>query len=305
MRHLRYFDAAGTPLCETDLEALWENVGPCIGIERRMLLKILRERASGIPIRYGLSAAGFTHNNDWVRVQFSDGSCADYDLVIGADGIHSTVRAVAHGGPSPRYAGQVVWRSVIDGTLHGLNGMHQVMGNGCFFGLLPVAGGRTYGFAGVDAPRPLEDPLEGRLVRLRAQFAALGGPVPEYLAGLQCDAELRYDTIEWLDCDQWAAGRVLVIGDAAHASPPHMGQGGCLAIEDGVVLAEVLRSAETLDDALQTFVERRRPRIEWVQEQSRAALRFWLQPPNKRDAALREQGDEAMRTRYTPLLAAP
>jgi 2-polyprenyl-6-methoxyphenol hydroxylase-like FAD-dependent oxidoreductase len=84
-----------------------------------------------------------------------------------------------------------------------------------------------------------------------------------------------------------------------------MGQGGCLAIEDGVVLADSLRSSETIDDALQTFVERRRPRIQWVQDQSDAALRFWLQPPTMRDAALRERGDQAMRARYAPLLAAP
>jgi 2-polyprenyl-6-methoxyphenol hydroxylase-like FAD-dependent oxidoreductase len=284
---------------------VWGDVGPCIGIERGWLLETLQGGAAAVPARLGVAVTGLTPAGDRVAVEFSDGSRADYDLVIGADGIHSTVRALAFGGPSPCYAGQVVWRAVIPTALGGVDGMHLVMGDGCFVGLLPVRGGRTYGFAGLDAPEPLDEPVPGRLERVRERFACLGGPVPDFLAALGCDEQLRYDTIEWVDTDRWHTGRVLLIGDAAHAGPPHMGQGGCMALEDAVVLAEVLQDADTVEDALEAFVTRRRPRSDWVQEQSRAALRLWLLPPASRDAALRERGTQAMHARYAPLRPPP
>jgi 2-polyprenyl-6-methoxyphenol hydroxylase-like FAD-dependent oxidoreductase len=179
------------------------------------------------------------------------------------------------------------------------------MGDGCFFGVVPMGGGRTYGFAGLDAPDWFEDPLEGRLERVRQRFAQLGGPVPDYLAALQSDEQLRYDAIEWVDMDRWHTGRVLLIGDAAHAGPPHMGQGGGMAMEDAVVLSECLHTADSVEGVLHAYVKRRRPRTDWVQEQSRSALAAWLLPPATRDAALRERGDQMMYARYAPLRPEP
>jgi len=305
MRRWQSCNVRGDVLCDTDLAALWGGVGPCIGIERGKLLVALLAGAAGVPARLGTAVTRLTQVANRVTVDFSDGSQADYDLVIGADGVHSTTRTVVLGGQPPRYAGQVVWRTVIPTSLRGLDGMRLVMGDGCFFGLLPVGSGRTYGFAGLDAPVPFVDPLEGRLERLRQRFASLGGPVPDFLAALRCDEQLRYDPIQWVDTDRWYGGRVLLIGDAAHAGPPHLGQGGCMAIEDAIVLADVLRDATSVEDALETFVTRRRPRTDWVQEQSRAAMRFWLLPPATRDLALRERGNDVMHARYEPLFAAP
>ena len=123
MRRWRYCNAQGKVLCDTDLEALWGEVGPCIGIERGELLEALLAGAAGVPARLGIAVTGLTPATDRITVDFSDGSRADYDLVVGADGIHPTVRTLALGGPQPRYAGQVVWRSVIPARLSGLEGM--------------------------------------------------------------------------------------------------------------------------------------------------------------------------------------
>ncbi len=304
LRRWRFCNARGEVLCDTDLEALWGDVGPCVGIERGTLLEALLAGAA-VPARLGTAVRGLVQEPARVGVAFSDGSCADYDLVIGADGIYSTVRALAMGGPSPRYAGQVVWRSVIPTPVSGVEEMTVVLGDGQFFGLVPMGGGRTYGFAGLDATDPFEDPPEGRLERVRQRFARLGGPVPEYLATIECDEQLRYDVIEWADPDRWHFGRVLLIGDAAHAGPPHLGQGGCMAMEDAVVLAECLHAADTVENALDAYVRRRKPRTDWVQEQSRAALKAWLLPPAVRDAVLRERGDQLMCARYGPLRPPP
>ena len=113
-----------------------------------------------------------------------------------------------------------------------------------YFGLVPVGDGRTYGFAGLDG-EPFHDPPAGRLDRLRQHFHGFGPPVTGYLAALTCDEQIHFGPIEWVDLDRWHAGRVVLIGDAAHASPPHMGEGGAMAIEDAIVLAELLRAADT------------------------------------------------------------
>jgi 2-polyprenyl-6-methoxyphenol hydroxylase-like FAD-dependent oxidoreductase len=258
-----------------------------------------------VPARLGVTVTGLAQDAEQVAVEFSDGSHAAYDLVVGTDGIHSTVRTLALGASPPRYAGQVVWRSVIPIRPGGVDHVIVVMGDGRFFGLVPLGCGRTCGFGGLDAPEALDDPLGGRLERFRRAFGPLGGSVSEYLDALECDGQLRFDAIEWVDQDRWHAGRVVVIGDAAHAGPPHMGQGGCMAMEDALVLSECLRSAATVENALEAFVARRRPRTDWVQEQSRAALAAWLLPPAARDAALRARGDEIMHARYAPLRQAP
>jgi 2-polyprenyl-6-methoxyphenol hydroxylase-like FAD-dependent oxidoreductase len=84
-----------------------------------------------------------------------------------------------------------------------------------------------------------------------------------------------------------------------------MGEGGSLALEDGLVLADLLAAGDGPEDVLGTFEERRRPRVEWVQEQSRIAERAFLLPPQSRNAALRERGDEMLRARYRPLIPEP
>jgi 2-polyprenyl-6-methoxyphenol hydroxylase-like FAD-dependent oxidoreductase len=134
---------------------------------------------------------------------------------------------------------------------------------------------------------------------------AFGGIVQEYLASLQSDEQIHCAPIEWLELDQWRVGRVILIGDAAHASSPMMGQGGCLAMEDACVLAEVLQSAPTVESALGAYVARRRPRVDWVQRESRAMVEGFRLPTAARNAALRDHGDEMFCYRFSPLIPTP
>jgi 2-polyprenyl-6-methoxyphenol hydroxylase-like FAD-dependent oxidoreductase len=128
---------------------------------------------------------------------------------------------------------------------------------------------------------------------------------PAYLAALQGDEQLIVGPIEWVELDEWYRGRVVLIGDAAHAGPPHMGEGGCMAMEDALVLADCLRRADSVEGALEAYVRRRRPRADWVQQQSRAATQAWVLPPAVRNVALRERGGQMFRDRYRPLIPAP
>jgi FAD-dependent urate hydroxylase len=299
-----FFDQYGALLCATDLVDLWGEVGPCLGITRVRLQEALLTGAAALSHRLGVSLTGLTQEDHRVAVGFSDGTSGEYDLVVGADGINSTVRTLTISTVPPRYAGTMVWRSIVSIRPDGLVEMMVLMGEGCVFGLVPMGGGATYGFGTVDAQR-FVDPLEGRLGRFRDRFAAFGGPVPAYLAALQDDEQLHVGPIEWVELEAWYQGRVVLIGDAAHAGPPHMGEGGCMAMEDALVLAEVLPTAESVEDALGTYVQRRRPRAEWVQAQSRAAARAWVLPSGVRNTALRERGDAMFRERYRPLIPVP
>jgi 2-polyprenyl-6-methoxyphenol hydroxylase-like FAD-dependent oxidoreductase len=168
---------------------------------------------------------------------------------------------------------------------------------------MPLGADQTYGFGSVGGPR-CEDALAGRLERVRCRFAGFGGPVPAYLRALTADAQLHVAPIEWVALARWHAGRVVLIGDAAHAGPPNMGEGGCMAMEDALVLAEELRSGDTVERALTAYVTRRRPRVDWVQEQSRIAAEGSVLPTAVRNAALRERGDQLFRERYRPLIPA-
>lgn len=304
IRRWGFFDQQGEILCDTDLEELWGDVGPCIGIEREKLHEELLAGADGVPSRLGVGVASVAEAGKKVQVGFSDGSSGEYDLVVGADGIYSTVSRLMMRAGSPVYAGQMVWRSISPTRPQGVTNMMVLMGDGRLFGLVPMGGGRTYGFGLVDGPR-FDDPLTGRLERLRRHFEAFGGPIPEYLASLERDEQLHFGPIEWVDRARWHSGHVLLIGDAAHAGPPNMGQGGCMAMEDALVLAEVLRWERTLERALDAYVTRRRPRTDWVQQKSRAAMQAWLLPPAVRNSALRERGDQTMHDRFGPLKSLP
>jgi 2-polyprenyl-6-methoxyphenol hydroxylase-like FAD-dependent oxidoreductase len=112
--------------------------------------------------------------------------------------------------------------------------------------------------------------------------------------------------MEWIECEKWHSGRVVLIGDAAHASSPMMGQGGCMAMEDAWALAKELRAAATVEGALASYASRRKPRVEWVQQQSMAlTASLTTGPAAVRNAALRERGDQIMQVRFGPLVAAP
>ena len=303
IRRWAFFDQQGALLCETDLEDLWRDVGPSLGITRVRLQEALVAGAA-VSHRLGVSLTALTQDDDRVRVSFSDGMSGDYDLVVGADGIHSTVRELALSASSPSYAGTMAWRSVIPTRPPGILDMMVLMGEGSFFGLAPMGEGHTYGFGAVGGAR-FKDPIVGRLERFRRRFAEFGAPVPAYLAALQSDEQLHFGAIEWVEVDEWHRGRVVLLGDAAHAGPPHMGEGGCMAMEDALVLADVLRKAESVESALDAYVRRRRPRAGWVQEQSCAAAQAWVLPPAVRNAALRQRGDQMFRDRYRPLIPAP
>ena len=304
VRRWQFHGEQGEVLSETDLEALWGDAGPCVGIERSKLQRALLPGVDNLRCRLGTSVISVVQDGRRVSVGFSDGSTEDYDLVVGADGIRSTVRALTLTAAAPNDLGAMNWRSIAPIRPAGLTGLQMHMGDGCVFGLVPMGAGRTYGFAYVIQPR-FHDPLEGRLGRLRKRFATFGGRVQEYLASLERDDQVICSVMEWMEFEKLYTGRVVLVGDAAHASSPMMGQGGCMAMEDACVLAEELRAAATVESALASYANRRKARVEWVQRQSMAVGESLTMPSAVRNAMFRQRGNEAMLARFRPLVSAP
>jgi 2-polyprenyl-6-methoxyphenol hydroxylase-like FAD-dependent oxidoreductase len=301
VRRWSFYDQQGRTLCESDLQALWGDVGPCVGIARTKLQQVLLSGAASVPRRVGLSVASLVQDGGRVAVTFNDGSAGEYSLVVGADGISSTVRALMISKKPPVYSGHMAWRSIAPVEPQSPATLRFVLGDRSFFGLCPVGETSTYGFGNVAEARR-HDATEGRLERLRIRFADFGDRVDEYLAALDADEQIHCAPIEWVEVERWHAGRVLLIGDAAHASSPMMGQGGCMAMEDAFVLAEILRAAATVEKAIDAYIRRRRPRVGWVHGESRAIAENFRLPPAVRNAGLRERGDEMLQARFRPLV---
>jgi len=295
-------DQDGAVLCDIELSAVWGDVGDFIGIDRARLQEMLRSKAD-VSCRLGTWVTSVSQTEHGVSVEFSNGTRGEYGLVVGADGIRSTVRQAVLGTTSPVYGGQMAWRSLAPIRPTGVEGVEFWLGDGCFFGLCPVGDGRTYGFGNVTQPQ-IHDPLPGRLERLRQRFEAFGGAIREYLASLESDEQIHCGPIEWLEMERWHVGRVVLIGDAAHASSPMMGQGGCMAMEDASVLADML-SAGRGDGVLDSFVARRRPRVSWVQQASRAVGEMLGLSPTVRDRILRERGVSGFHDRFRSLTPTP
>src|SRR5215831_535464 len=223
IRYWDFCDQGGELLSETDLVSLWAEAGPFIGIERARLHRALLDGAE-VPCRLATSINSLIQNARGVSVEFTDGTTGEYDLVVGADGIHSAVRKLALNVTPPVYGGQMVWRSIAPVRPQGLTRLRFLLGTGGFFGLCPLDDGNTYGFGNLVGPK-IEEPVAGRLKRLRGRFAEFGSMVQEYMLALRSDEQILCSAIEWVQEEVWYAGRVVLIGDAAHASSPMMGQG--------------------------------------------------------------------------------
>jgi 2-polyprenyl-6-methoxyphenol hydroxylase-like FAD-dependent oxidoreductase len=307
IHRFRYLDQTGTLLCDIDLDDLWGDVGPFVGITRAALHEALLSESARRGM--GRAVSSVRQHDGRVSVTFDDGTADAYDLVIGADGINSGVRRSAASSSAarrsrPAYTGQMVWRSVAPVCPGGLDGVQFWLGRDRFFGLCPVGDGITYGFGNLTCAR-VQDPVAGRRRRLIGRFGGFGTPVQEYLAGIQRDSDIHCAPVEWLPETAWRNGRVVLIGDAAHAMSPMMGQGGCMAIEDACVLAEELGRGSDIPAALTAFAERRQPRVSWVREQSQALTELVGLPAEVRDRALREHGTSAFYDRYRPLTDMP
>ena len=269
----------------------------CVAIRRAALHEALRAGSTEVPVRLGLSVTGLDDDGHAKHVRFSDGSTGAYDLVVGADGVHSTIRGLAFGGPPARAVGQTSWRFVADGFPE-IGDWTVMLGRGRAFLTVSLGDGSVYCYADVNS----SDAPDNRGPEWRDLFADFADPVPRLL---QHAGDAYFAPIEEVVPPAWTARRVVLVGDAAHASSPNMAQGAAMALEDALVLADALATSQDIDEALIEYQRRRITRIAWVQEQTHRRDRTRNLPPIIRNITLRLAGEHIYHSNYRPLRDPP
>ena len=179
------------------------------------------------------------------------------------------VRAHIFPKPVVRYAGYTAWRAVVN-FAEGKNLiLGETWGRGRRFGIVPMAGGRVYWFATKNSPPEQRDPAGRTKEVLTELFRGWHEPIDALIAAAREDLILRNDIYDITPLPRFVQAKAALLGDAAHAMTPNLGQGACQAIEDAVVLAACLTKAECVEPALLEYERRRMPRTEQILVQSR------------------------------------
>lgn len=240
------------------------------GIRRTELQKVLGDgaKAAGCKLRLGLTVTNMDDDGAGVDVTFSDGGTGRYDIVIGADGVFSNTRqTILPDAPKPAYTGQWVWRYNMPRPAE-VDGIHIFAGpfNG---GFVPMQEDLMYVFLLSQEPDSKPIPVDGSAA---AMVARAKMPPPQFakvLDKITDDAGVVARPLETIFLeDDWSKGRIVLIGDAVHASTPHLAQGAGMAIEDGLVLADELTKAATPEEAFAAYRTRRMPRVAHVAKNS-------------------------------------
>lgn len=240
------------------------------GIRRTSLQKVLVTRAKelGATIRLGVTAETFDDDGTGVSVTFSDGTTGRHDIVIGADGVFSQTRAaILPDAPAPRYTGQWVWRYNLPQPAD-LDRI-RVFAGPCNAGLVPLGKGLMYMFLLSQEAPDFKLDLQGAAETMRSRARMAPPQIAEYLPRITEDAGVVGRPLEVVFVDgDWHRGRIVLMGDAVHASTPHLAQGAGMAIEDALVLAEELERADTPESAFAAYRARRFDRTKFIAENS-------------------------------------
>ncbi|GAA3161247.1 MULTISPECIES: FAD-dependent monooxygenase [Streptomyces] len=297
-------NASGRWLSHTDTQELARRFGPVVMMHRARLSEILRTALPPGALCADTEVTGVALRGR--RIEVAHGTDASRaDLLVAADGIGSTVRrSLWPQAPAPRYAGYTAWRLVV-GTGGRLPAGGESWGRGERVGIAPLADGRAYLFCVANAPEGQRSP-GGELAEIRRRFGRWHEPIPDLLAAADETAVLRHDIYELPPLDGFVTGRAALLGDAAHAMTPNLGQGANQALEDAVTLAACLDAHPGVESALAAYDRHRRPRAQAIARRSRriGSAAQWRSAPATalRDLTLRLTPGPAVLRALTPVL---
>ena len=264
----------GRVITTTDLGEISRMAGvPSVCIHRADLLRILSDALREGTVRTSARCSGFEGS----AAILDNGERIEADLLIGADGIGSVVRERLHGASEPRYAGYTCLRGIAeDRSFLPNHSTLLTVGAGTQFGLFPCGPGRVYWFLTRNAPSGTGH-SKGDALRI---CRAWPSPIPEVIEATPEGAIIQNDIIDRRPLGHWGRGRVTLLGDAAHATTPNLGQGACMALEDAVVLAHCLHTIQHVEAALREYERLRIPRTTMVVTKSwQSGRMFQLDQP--------------------------
>ncbi|MGY2128014.1 FAD-dependent monooxygenase [Blastococcus sp. SYSU DS0617] len=261
----------GRWLSRTDPAVYPERYGaPLLAVHRADLQEALLAALGPGTVVTGARVLDVEDGPDVARVRHSGGE-GRAELVVLADGLSSTTRSLVAGpGPRPRYAGYTAWRAVVPAgavTVR-LDGATESWGRGERFGIVPLADGRVYWFATANAPEGGQA-ADGEHAEVRRRFSGWHAPIPDVVGATAPGDVLRHDVYDLRPHPRSYVGRRLVLlGDAAHAMSPNLGQGACQALEDAATLGSLLPAGGDVDAGLAAYDRARRPRARRIARRS-------------------------------------
>jgi 2-polyprenyl-6-methoxyphenol hydroxylase-like FAD-dependent oxidoreductase len=298
IRRREYRNNAGRLLFAVDEEAFWGTVGPSVCVRRGDLLDVLRASTTEVIPRWDTPVAGAELVDEGVRVHLESGPTETYDFVVGADGVHSSLRRAVVPADAPRRSlmTEASWRFTAPNP--GVDCWTVWSGRQGTFLLIPVDGEHVYGYASATRGGAAGDDPQW----LAATFSGFPEPVATTVAAVLDDpGQLYHSPVEEVRCQRWSRGRLALIGDAAHATGPVWAQGAALALEDGLVLAGLLAEQDSWSRVGAEFERLRRPRVAHVQAATDRMSRIAGLPSRLRDMVAPVLGPRAYRAAYGPL----
>lgn len=263
-RHFLVRSSAGTILMDIGLGRFEV---PALCTRRSDLLDALLSALPPARIRLGHDFEFFEHRENGVGVHFAGGISAEHDFVIGADGIRSRIRSQLLGVHAPVFRGYTVWRGLarLAGAVpSGSNS--ETWGRGKRFGILNTGGDRFTWYATANTDSDHIDSSDGRQRELLRMFAGWHEPVARLIEGTE--EILKNGAYDLAPLKRWGQGRIMLLGDAAHPCTPNLGLGGCMALEDALVLAKSFGKEVSPELALRRYESLRRKRTHHVQQRS-------------------------------------
>lgn len=235
---------------------------PALGVRRANLHQVLGASLPDSVVHLDMECTGFVEDGAGVTARFADGHEERGDVLVGADGINSAVRAQLLGRERPRYAGYALWFGIVEpGRLRApAPTFREVAGPGARVFFFPVGEGWHYWSAVRNAPEGGEDPEHGVKDVLLASHRGWPDPVEELLAATDEVTIYRRDIVDRSPVKHWGTGRVTLLGDAAHPITPNLGQGAAQAIESAVALTDSLGAGHDVGAALRAYEARRMSR---------------------------------------------
>ena len=280
--HADFFDAEGNLTTAVPFPQIAdERLPPAVCTTRPAFHEVLSRATldSGANVKLGVTVTALRSEDGVVEAELTDGSRASYDLVVGADGLHSKVRELVFDSmPEPRFTGQTVWRTLMRRPPE-FDVYRMFYGRKAKVGMVPVSHESIYLFAVQNVPDASRPPREQRPQLLRSILDADSDWI-EYARSQISDPEIvdYRPTEAMLVPKPWHRGRVVLVGDAAHTTTPHLAFGAGIAVEDAIVLCELVASELPTEDALERYAERRYERCRLVVENS-VQLGAWEQQP--------------------------
>jgi len=265
-RHFLVRSSAGTILMNI---GLGHFEVPALCTRRSDLLAALISALPADRVRLGHDFGYLERQKSSVGIHFSNGVSVEHDFLIGADGIRSRVRSQSLGVYDPVYRGYTVWRGLarLSGSVPTATNS-ETWGRGKRFGILNTGGDRFTWYATANTDPDHVDSPAGRRDELLRMFAGWHEPVESLIAGTEESAILKNGAYDLPPLKRWGHGRVMLLGDAAHPCTPNLGLGGCMALEDALVLAKSFCREATPELALRRYESLRRRRTRHVQQRS-------------------------------------